>query len=330
MRAIWITWERQRRNKSMAEALGADLHEFSSTGGRLSRYLTLSKQTLKLMSTTKPDVVFFQNPSLILAALIALSRKLFFRQIKIVGDYHNAGVYPPALSWLTRWIAKNSDVILVSNQNLVEVVESWGADAMAIPDPIPKIHDSPAETAQPKPARFVLLFICSWADDEPVAEVIDAAEQLSGAGAQVEIKITGRPKWELRCGSRPIPSNVTLTNFLSDEEFDRTLKHADAVMDLTTRDNCMVCGAYEAVAAERPMILSENEATKQYFYQGVAYTDNSAASIAACVLQMIDQYPAFSHEASELKSQLLARQKGFLGELSSRIGLPMLNSSITG
>ena len=305
----------------MAKLLGADLHELTHPGKRLRRYAALAIDTLKLISTTKPDIIFFQNPSLLLATLVALSRKFLFRNTKIVGDYHNAGVSPPITPWLTRWVAKNADLVLVSNASLVKEVTSWGASAIAIPDPLPDIPHQDKASPRQNTGKFTLLFICSWADDEPVANVADAARQLMDEGVLVEIKITGRPKWELRCGNRPIPGNVILTGFLSDAEFDRELRNSDAVIDLTTRENCMVCGAYEAVATERPMILSGNEATKQYFYQGAIFTDNSTTCIKSCILHMMDDHPTLSNEVRELKGQLSAKQDDLIGELAARIGL---------
>jgi hypothetical protein len=65
------------------------------------------------------------------------------------------------------------------------------------------------------------------------------------------------------------------------------LSSADLVVDLTLVDNCLVCGAYESVAAGVPLVLSAHDASRDLFHDGAHFTDNTAGSIerevrAAC------------------------------------------------
>src|SRR5581483_8612219 len=121
-RAIWITWERQRRNRSMAARVGATLHELEYRGGAIARYCVLISRTVRLVRSQQPDVVFFQNPSLVLAALIAALKTLRVIRGKTVGDFHNAGVHPPIASFLVPWIVRHCDLVLVSNSNLAPAI----------------------------------------------------------------------------------------------------------------------------------------------------------------------------------------------------------------
>ena len=37
------------------------------------------------------------------------------------------------------------------------------------------------------------------------------------------------------------------------------------MLDLTLKPNCLVCGAYEALALQKPMVLTGNPATRDLF-----------------------------------------------------------------
>lgn len=315
MRAVWITWEKQRRNKSMAAAVGASLHELEYKGNALARYWVLGRKTVRIVRQAQPDVIFFQNPSLVLAALVTLLKVLSITRARTVGDFHNAGVYPPVAQFLVPWMVRNSDLTIVSNRNLESAITAFGGKAIAIPDPIPHMDEAHIRNPSAGSSRFDVFFICSWAPDEPIANVLHAAQILENDHADIVIAITGRPKLERAGWEGPVPRNVNLTGFLSDHEFEQRLASSSAVLDLTTRPDCMVCGAYEAVSAQVPMIVSDNGPTRAYFHKGALYTDNSAQSIAQLILEMKDRHPQLSAEIIELKRELLETEKAALQSL---------------
>lgn len=308
---LWITWEKQRRNSSMADWLAADLHELDHSGGRVARYVALCYRTCLLLIRQRPRIVFFQNPSIVLSALVALLKRLRIIDCKIVGDFHNAGVFPPYGAAVCRWIARSSDLTIVSNDNLAGIVRGWGAQAVAIPDPLPVIHHgAPADSAEIAATRsFVFLFVCSWAEDEPIANVVEAARLAAADHPEFQVYITGRPKIEKYLAGVAIPASVTLTGFLSAADFDALLGRADVVIDLTTRADCMVCGAYESVAAEKPAILSDNPPTRSYFSEGVLFTDNSGADIHRQMVAAHDGFAALKRDVSLLKTRLHERER---------------------
>jgi glycosyltransferase involved in cell wall biosynthesis len=313
MSAIWITWEIQRRNRSLASAVGATLHELHHPGGRLARYLALIARTFSLVRREKPDVVYYQNPSLVLSAMLATLKALRLTRARLIGDFHNAGVHPPVARWLVPWILRHSDLVIVSNANLEQEIRSRGGRALSIPDPIP--HFDAAASPPTAAGAFDVLFICSWASDEPIVEVLKAARIVARQQAGIVISITGRPKLEKVGWHEPVPDNVRLTGFLSEHEFEGRLLAARVVLDLTTRADCMVCGAYEAVSAGVPMVLSDNPPTRAYFRKGALFTDNSAASIAGEILRAHESHAQMSVELAELKIELLHEEQSKLREL---------------
>jgi hypothetical protein len=114
---------------------------------------------------------------------------------------------------------------------------------------------------------------------------------------------------------------VILTGYLSEEEFDRYLLSCDVVLDLTTRDNCMVCGAYEGVAAEKPLLLSDNEATAAYFTDGVELTNNSAVDICEKLVLMLSQLDAYQEAIVSMKAAASEKESFLLGALEKELGI---------
>ena len=49
MRAVWITWERQRRNRSMAASVGAVLHELEYKGNSATATITACSRSARYL-----------------------------------------------------------------------------------------------------------------------------------------------------------------------------------------------------------------------------------------------------------------------------------------
>lgn len=76
-------------------------------------------------------------------------------------------------------------------------------------------------------------------------------------------------------------------------------------MDLATRENCLLCGAYECTALEKPLILSDSRALREYFNQGVVYTPNNAKGIAQSITEGVQNIAALAAQIKVLKQNLL-------------------------
>lgn len=318
MKSIWITWELQRRNRSLSRVLGADLYEFDYSGTRLTRYFVLTRKTLAILRENAAEVVFVQNPSIILATLAAIWRRFNPSKGKLVIDFHNAGLYPKHFKFLGPWLMKSADGCIVTSEALASVVSARGGNPLVLPDPLPLLNEVEYKDLQ----GVSVLFICSWAEDEPIVEVISAARLLlDQKNLKAHIYITGRPKLERRPSIGDIPKNVTLTGFLSADDFDSYLASCDIILDLTTRDDCMVCGAYEGVAAGKPMLLSNNGATAAYFTAGVELTDNSASDISAKLLLLAADLEKYQADIELLRQEIEEREMDAITELWKKLGV---------
>src|SRR4051794_37280494 len=85
---IWISWERHRRTRELARAIGADLFEFTSSAPGHARYLVLLVRTARCLFHNRPDVLFLQCPSILLALFAAVLKPAL--RYCLVVDLHNA------------------------------------------------------------------------------------------------------------------------------------------------------------------------------------------------------------------------------------------------
>ena len=117
---------------------------------------------------------------------------------------------------------------------------------------------------------------------------------------------------------RSAAHNVRFTGFLPESEYEQLLRDADVVVDLTTRENCLVCGAYEAVAVEKPLITSDTRALRAHFRKGTLYSRHDSESLAAAMRSAAAHKARLVDEMKSLKVELAAEweeQRAALQEL---------------
>jgi glycosyltransferase involved in cell wall biosynthesis len=316
---IWVTWENQRRNRELAQAVGARLFEFKEIDQIRNPFL---KYTLGLWKTAavllrdRPSEVFCQNPSLILSVfLVTLAKALRFR---VVMDAHNAGLNPlegrsALLNALSRYAQRNAAVTLVTNPGLFDHVQNQGGRPFILPDRIPTFP--PAPTKQLK-GDFNFLFICSFASDEPYEIVFEAARRLP---PRIHFYVSGNHS-KKDIARDTLPENLSLLGYVSEEEYVRMLHSVDATIDLTTREDCLVCGAYETLALSKPQILSNTRALRSFFEKGAVFTNNDAGSLVDAVHQIMENRDRLVQEAIELRHRRQSEWEGKRRALDHLLG----------
>ena len=316
--AVWITWENQRRNEGIATALGVPLFVFDYQGSRARRYLMALWRTLRIVTASRPRVMFVQNPSVLLAfTAVTFGPWLGAR---VVVDAHNAAIIPlqspsgTLLRWVARYIIRRASLTLITNASLAKIVAAAGGRPFILPDRIPVL---PAPNGSPRLPGRTVLFICTFASDEPFMEVIEAARSLDPS---VHVYVTGNPRHRAAALKAMAPDNVTLTGFLPEADYLSLLQNADVVIDLTTREDCLVCGAYEAVSAGRPLILSDTAVNREYFSRGVCYTDNSSNGVAEAIKAAIENAERMSDEVRSLRKILVTDWERRRSDLVRQLG----------
>ena len=304
---LWITWERQRRSLELARALNADLLVLRGPRARPARYLYLCYRTVRELRRRRPRIVVGQNPSLILAATLCLLRPLL--RFSLVIDRHSNFELDKSggLKWrmfhlLSRYTVRRADLTIVTNEPLRRVVESWGGRGFVLPDRLPTI-----EAPGPSRARtgtIELVFICSFAGDEPLDELRRAAATLAPTWT---LFVTGDGRRYLRGNAeKRWPPNVRFTGFLDERDYWSLLQSCDAIIVLTTQEHTLTCGAYEAVALGKPAVLSDTATIREYFASGAVYASPNEASIAAGISEAIRRRGELAREMQVLRERLSA------------------------
>lgn len=312
---IWISWESHRRTKNIAKALDIQLFEMVSDKSRWVKHPFFVLNTIKIINKYKPDVLIAQNPSIFLSLLSIFLRSVF--RYKLVIDAHNAGLYPShnilnKLLFIYNYIQRAADLTIVTNKMLCELVRKNGGRPALMPDKLPVFICD--DLKRELKGNFNIVFICTFANDEPYIEVIESAKMLPD---DFHIYITGNSKL---CNAKiGTIKNLTLTGFLSENSYINLLKSSDVVMDLTTREDALLCGAYEAVALGVPMILSDTPVLKEFFYKGAAYTVNDAHTISQTIINTRKMYDKLFGDVNLLKNELNLRWNQYYEELINNL-----------
>lgn len=287
---VFLTWIAHRRTRVVSQQLNLRLVEIVSPHRGLRRYVDLLWRTTRYVFSERPPVILVQSPSLILTAYVLAIRSVL--RSSVIVDAHNEGVqpflHPSALvSWITRWTHRASAGVIVTNAELASVVVQNGGKPFILPDSIPK---PPSCSVERCADRFRVAVVATFADDEPIPAILEAAASM---GDSYEFLITGNPAKLPRDTRDALPRNVRLTGYLEETEYWRTLASSHVVVDLTTMDNCLVCGAYEAIAVGTPLVLSDNPASVRLFNGFGEFSDNTAPSIRACLMRIQASYPDY-------------------------------------
>lgn len=282
-KTAWITWERQQRNISMARIFDADYFEITSNMYFILRYAFCVYSTCKIFLKDYENI-FVQNPSIILSFVAVIASKVFGK--KVIIDAHNAGVRPAEGRWwmlqlVNRWILKRSNLVLVSNVELQNYLTEFTVNCIVIPDPLPQI--SVARNSEY--TSYDVLFVCSWSEDEPILEYIEAAR----SNGELTFAITGNYRKFVDALDRSIqiPRNLRLMGFIDEVEYYYHIKNSSLVVDLTTRLDCLVCGAYEAISLGNLVLLTNSEVNRSLFGSAAAYSDLNCGDVGRSIVRAL-------------------------------------------
>ncbi|HEX4388424.1 MAG TPA: glycosyltransferase, partial [Steroidobacteraceae bacterium] len=155
--------------------------------------------------------------------------------------------------------------------------------AYVCPDPLPDLSGRGLDPVT-VPEKSVFL-VCSYEADEPYEAVFAAFARLRERGYQLFVSGNYR---RAQIDPARFPW-VRFLGYVSEAEYYSYLRACSVVLDLTTLEDCLVCGAYEAMAAGKPLVLSRTRALAQYFGAAVVLTDNTSEAIIANVEQAHSQ-----------------------------------------
>ena len=301
---IWIAWEKQRRTLELSNALGVKLYLILSKRTALLRYIDASLRTMLILLRDRPGCLIIQNPSIVLAFLVSVLKPLF--KYRLVVDRHSNfllgktqyNLLDRLFFLISDYSIRKADLTIVTNENLKKLIEAKGGKGLVLPDKLPNPRVS---LANDRHKSNIVTFVCTYSSDEPYLEVIRAASLLD---KNIRVHITGNDKKVDSKIFEGLPENITITGFIPDKEYDELLQKSDIIMDFTKLENCMVCGAYEAVAMGKPLITSNTNVLKEYFTKGSLHIDHSPQSIRDAVMKVYGDYEEYREGINQLKKDI--------------------------
>jgi glycosyltransferase involved in cell wall biosynthesis len=308
-RALMVTWAPYSgRSEGLAQHLGIRnyfIHYLAFQRPWIAplKYPLQAAATLRLLGRERPAVVLVQNPPPVAPLVVALYAAVTGAGFII--DSHSEAFLIRRWRWtlpLQRWLARCALATVVTNAHLAGVVRRWGAPALIAVDPpitIPS-RDGDAEPALEPPAdRFTVVVVSTFADDEPIGEVLQAARALP----DVRFAITGDPAYARPEWLAEPPPNVEFTGFLQRDAYFARIRCANALLVLTTLDHTVLRGAWEALDLGQPLVLSDWPILREYFCRGTVHVVNTAASIAAGIREARAREAALRAEMVALRAE---------------------------
>jgi len=304
--SIWLSWHSIPRSQNITKYLDIPLFEYFINDNIFKRHLYSSIWTIKFLLKNKPDIVFLHY-SYLLLLFIVLFKKLINKNLVIIADCHNkalrrklngfgAGLYER----IKKFSFKNTDISIITNRGMVKDIINYHDKYFILPDKIPEFQ---VDIDHKKKQKYCV-YISSFSIDEPVDEVIEAAKTL---GDSIKLYWTGKRSSNI-LKERKIPQNIIFTGFLNYDDYYRLISNADCLLLLTTEDDCLQCGAYEGLNAGVPMVISDNDASREYFEDSAIYTGITSQEISDSILTAIEKHGLIKNNSKLVKEK---REKDF-------------------
>jgi glycosyltransferase involved in cell wall biosynthesis len=254
------------------------------------KYGPMFVATLIALYRSRARVVFVMDPPVF--GSLATYLYCLHTGGRYIMDCHSGVFESKKWQWampLQRFLGRRAQAVIVTNTTHEAIVKGWGANALIIGNPPQKIPSTtaaemPGGQAIEEPFVFV---INRFHKDEAVEEVLEAARRLPDVRFYISGDTTrAKPEW-----LADLAPNVSFTGWLTNEEFWYYARHAEALLTLTTQENTILQGGWEAMFLGQPLVTSNTEALRNYFSSGTVYVENTADGIAAGVRDALE-HPA--------------------------------------
>jgi hypothetical protein len=220
---------------------------------------------------------------------------------------------------LHRVFSKEALTTIVHNNSQAEIVNTWGCNYLVLFD-YPGLKST--ETSYPLKRQFNVAVISSFAIDEPIELVFEAAKDLpdvcfyvTGNFHKLDPQILGKK-----------PENCLMTGYLPDDQYLGLIQSVDAMISLTTRNHTVLSGAFEAVSIGTPLIISDWPILKEYFPLGTVHVPNTVNGIYEGVLKAQREKNEMKRDILLLREQLQSEWKREFTKLCLLLEEPVIKN----
>ncbi|MBX3083498.1 MAG: hypothetical protein KF716_17835 [Anaerolineae bacterium] len=271
-------------------------------------------QTWLLLSKARPAYVYVTNPPVFAGLCVYFF--CLFSGTKFIMDTHSPALFSRKWGWslfLQRWVATKATLNVTDQIRFKRMFESWGSKAIVLERPpkvVPIVDILPAQESATKVA-----VVNTFAEDEPLECILDAAKLLP----TVEFYITGDLKRVSQETVSNAPANCKWTDYLHGEQYWALLHNCDMVLALTTFPYSLLGGAQDGMALGKPVLVSDQPALREYFYQGTLFVGHAGPSIAEAVKIAQKNKARLSQEMYVLRDEHAAQWNSTFRELEALV-----------
>jgi glycosyltransferase involved in cell wall biosynthesis len=295
------------RSAEIADALGGEAYCLYPPGPGvrppvLVRYVLSAVRTIDYLVRTRPGLVIVTNPPVFAGCVVlAWARR---SGASVVLDSHPGGfgaqgdTVSARLQPLHRWLVRRVDLTMVTAPGFRQQVESWGGKGIIV-------HEAPGNWDVGPPPRLLrpkVLCVGRFAGDEPVEVVLQAAALTPECDFAVTGDLNACPPHLVETA----PANVTFVGFLDPAGYRSAIQGATAVLTLTTEPLSVMRAAYEAVYAERPLIVSDWPINRELFADAV-HVEHCPHSLSAGVRRLVAGYEGILARTGAARARQVVR-----------------------
>jgi glycosyltransferase involved in cell wall biosynthesis len=295
----FITWTRHHRATEIARVLGAELYEPFTARTRWPapiRYVVQAGLSVAYLARKRPHAVLTSNPPFVAALTLLTVRRLM--GARVWSDTHSGAFNDERWARFGRanaWVLRRCDGVLVTTHKTAQIVADMGGRPLVLnyPGTVPK---SRVPSSDP-----LLVATVGYRFDEPLLELVEAARQVP----EMKIVFPGDAPRDLRNAA---PANCRFTGWLARDQYEDLIASCRGVVCLTTRENTMQTGAYEALEYGLPMLLSGTQALRSFYGEGVLFVDSHEPDdLAAGLRRLWHEHESLAEAAIHGRETLLAR-----------------------
>lgn len=281
-------------------------------------YLHNAWLTLAILRKRQPITIWMQLPQVPLMWIALFYRLFTRRKVTLIADCHNAMFRPP---WshvpLGVGLLSQCDIVLTHTNEMKNQAASLGVNAdrlMVVGDPPALIAPGSNHVKTLNCARPWIVFPASYAEDEPIIEILDAARLIPS----VSILFTGDSSRLLRRGVKiNIPENVSFLGYVPRTEFESLLVESDAIIAFTKLEGLQLSVCGEALGAGKPLLMSDTQTLRRLFPIGAVFVNSSEPkSIADGLKRLLAQKGDLARQINELR---VLRHKEWEQEVVTRL-----------
>lgn len=312
---VFLVWTKyQARVENLAEDIKENLGDCNivyrenpptNKIKKMLLYLNYMIKDFKFLLRNKPKNVFIQTPPSYTLLAPILYKKFFNKSVRIICDMHNAMTRNPWLERMgTKKLLSMSDVILVHNEIVYKSItnnslfsEEIIKKIIVLEDKTPIFNKKANKKINETPIVF---FPASFNSDEPINEVFKSAKLLPDFNFILTGNIN-KLKKNFNLNEKDIPNNITITGWITNEEYTETLLNCDILLGLTLFNDIQMSVSNEGLGGEKVMVLSDTEALRFIYKDGAKYTNNDAESISSSIKEAYADRVSLARKIKDVK-----------------------------